>query len=51
LSPFLFTIVIDELTKGIQKRVPWSMLFTNDIVLTDETSKGVNKSYNGGKIH
>lgn len=27
LSPFLFAIVIDELTRNVQGAVPWCMLF------------------------
>ena len=42
LSPYLFALVIDELTKHIQTKVPWCMLFADDIVLVDETKKGVN---------
>ena len=41
LSSFLFTIVMDELTRGIQDEIPWCMLFVDDIVLIDETMKGV----------
>jgi len=42
LSPFLFTITMDELTRGIQDELPWCMLFADNIVLIDETRVGVN---------
>jgi len=42
LSPFLFTIVVDELTRGIQNETPWCMLFAGDIVLIDVTLDRVN---------
>jgi len=35
LNPFLFTIIMDELTREIQDEVPWCILFANDIVLID----------------
>ena len=43
LSPFLFTIIIDELTRKIQDEVPWCILFTDDIVLIDEAIGGLNE--------
>jgi len=42
LSPFLFAILMDELTRAIQDEIPWCMLFADDIVLVDETRAGVN---------
>ena len=34
---FFFTSVMDGLTKGIQQKVPWCMLFVDNIVFIDET--------------
>ncbi|XP_019256414.1 PREDICTED: uncharacterized protein LOC109234818 [Nicotiana attenuata] len=37
LSPFLFSLAMDSLTRHIQGEVSWCLLFTDDIVLIDET--------------
>lgn len=41
LSPYLFVLVMDEITRNVQNEVPWCMLFANDNVLIDETRKWV----------
>ena len=46
LSPYLFALVMDELTGHIQDDIPWCMLFADDIVLIDETQEGVNAKLN-----
>uniref|UniRef100_A0A1S3YG52 Reverse transcriptase domain-containing protein n=1 Tax=Nicotiana tabacum TaxID=4097 RepID=A0A1S3YG52_TOBAC len=43
LSPFLFSLAMDALTRHIQGEVSWCMLFADDIVLIDETRAGVNE--------
>ncbi|VFR02670.1 unnamed protein product [Cuscuta campestris] len=42
LSPFMFALVMDVLTQGVQEGVPWCMLFAEDIVLIDDTREGLN---------
>jgi len=43
LSPYLFALVMDEVTRDIQGDIPWCMLFTDDVVLVDESRSGVNQ--------
>ncbi|GJS16483.1 retrovirus-related pol polyprotein LINE-1 [Tanacetum coccineum] len=42
ISPYLFVLILDELTKGIQESVPWCLIFADDIVLVSETPQGLN---------
>nr|GFA30552.1 hypothetical protein [Tanacetum cinerariifolium] len=41
--PYLFSLILDELTKGIQESIPWCLIFADDIVLVLETPKGLNR--------
>ena len=40
LSPYLFALIMDEVTAHIQKEAPWFMLFANDKVLVNESRDG-----------
>jgi Reverse transcriptase (RNA-dependent DNA polymerase) len=42
LSPYIFTLVMNEITKDIQEDILWCMLFVDDVVLIDENRIGVN---------
>jgi hypothetical protein len=43
LSPYLFALMMDEVTRDIQGGIPWCMLFVDDVVLMDESRTGVDQ--------
>jgi hypothetical protein len=43
LSPYLFALVMDEITRDIQGGILWCMLFADDVVLVDESRTGVDQ--------
>ena len=42
LSPFIFMVIMEEISKSIWETVPQCMLFADDIVLVAETKEKVN---------
>jgi hypothetical protein len=43
LSPYLFSLVMDEVTRDIQCGIPWCMRFADDVVLVDESRMKVDE--------
>ena len=41
LSPLLFIVVMDEVTKKVRNRVPWELGYADDLVLTAESEHDV----------
>ena len=38
LSPFLFAVIMDRLTDEVRREPPWTMLFSDNIMICEETS-------------
>ncbi|GJT01754.1 retrovirus-related pol polyprotein LINE-1 [Tanacetum coccineum] len=43
ISPYLFALILDELTNGIQESIPWCLIFADDIVLVLKMPQGLNE--------
>jgi hypothetical protein len=43
LRPYLFALVMDEVTRDIQGGIPWCILFADDVVLVDESRMEVDQ--------
>ncbi|KAK3564719.1 hypothetical protein QTP86_024874, partial [Hemibagrus guttatus] len=44
LSPFLFAIVMDQLSKEVRQESPWTMMFEDDIVICSESREQVEEN-------
>jgi hypothetical protein len=43
LSPYLFALLMDEVTRDIQCGITWCILFADDMILVDESRMGVDQ--------
>ena len=43
LSPLYFAIIMDKLTEDIMKEAPWDMMFADDIVLSRQNHRELEK--------
>ena len=43
LSPYIFALVMDIVTRDIQWEIPWCMIFADDVVLIDESRIRVDR--------
>ncbi|KAK3569964.1 hypothetical protein QTP86_007799 [Hemibagrus guttatus] len=44
LSPFLFAIVMDQLSEEVRQESPWTMMFADDIVICSESREQVEQN-------
>ncbi|KAK3513959.1 hypothetical protein QTP70_000153 [Hemibagrus guttatus] len=44
LSPFLFAMVMDQLSEEVRQESPWKMMFADDIVICSESREQVEES-------
>ncbi|KAK3568845.1 hypothetical protein QTP86_017946 [Hemibagrus guttatus] len=44
LSPFLFAIVMDQLSEEVRQESPWTMMFADDIVIYSESREQVEEN-------
>ncbi|KAK3532157.1 hypothetical protein QTP86_009027 [Hemibagrus guttatus] len=44
LSPFLFAIVMDQLSEELRQESPWTMMFADDIVICSESMEQVEEN-------
>ena len=49
LSPFLFPVIMDRLTDEVRREQPWTMLFSDDIVICEETREEVERKLESWK--
>ncbi|HEX4920193.1 MAG TPA: reverse transcriptase family protein, partial [Candidatus Bathyarchaeia archaeon] len=43
LSPYLFTLILDELSRDLQEELPWCLIFADDIALISGSKEELNR--------
>uniref|UniRef100_W5MKI9 ribonuclease H n=1 Tax=Lepisosteus oculatus TaxID=7918 RepID=W5MKI9_LEPOC len=51
LSPLLFILCMDTVTKDIQTRHPWTLLYADDVMIASETRHGLEQQVQEWKMH
>nr|GEW20712.1 hypothetical protein [Tanacetum cinerariifolium] len=42
ISPYLFALILNDLSRGIQEDISWCLIFADDIALVSESAEGLN---------
>ena len=50
LSPLLFVIVMEALSREFRVALPWELLYADDLVVIDETEEDLLKGSMSGRI-
>ncbi|VDP57853.1 unnamed protein product [Heligmosomoides polygyrus] len=50
LSPLLFVVVMDAITRDLQKPVPWTLLYADDVMLASEDKGELEREVQLGVI-
>ncbi|KAK3523846.1 hypothetical protein QTP70_010460 [Hemibagrus guttatus] len=50
LSPFLFAMVMDQLSEEVRQESPWTMMFADDIVICSECREQVEENLERGRF-
>ena len=43
MSPFLIAVIMNCMTRGVQREAPWDMLFADDVVVCTETKEEIEE--------